>query len=49
VLSKGSKFGLETGKTYEIAGFHADRHPRESNFQISLPDFRRMRSVCQPE
>jgi fibro-slime domain-containing protein len=49
VLIDGAKFGLETGKLYEIAVFRADRHPRESNFQLSLPDFGRVRTVCQPE
>jgi fibro-slime domain-containing protein len=46
--ANAATYGLETGKTYEIAVFHAERHPRESNFQLSLPDFGRVRSVCQP-
>ena len=40
--------GLATGNVYEIAIFHADRHPRESNFQLTLPDFTAPRSVCTP-
>jgi fibro-slime domain-containing protein len=40
--------GLEMGKTYEIAVFHADRHPRESNYQLTLSGFSTTRSVCQP-
>ena len=27
------------GKTYEIAVFHADRHPTESNYQLTLTGF----------
>ncbi len=41
--------GLEVGNTYEIAVFHADRHPRESNYQLTLSGFSTTRSVCQPE
>lgn len=40
--------GLEVGKTYEIAVFHADRHPRESNYQLTLSGFGTRRSFCQP-
>lgn len=40
--------GLEVGKTYEIAVFHADRHPRESNYQLTLSGFSTQRSTCQP-
>jgi fibro-slime domain-containing protein len=40
--------GLEVGKTYEIAIFHADQHPRESNYQLTLSGFSTTRSVCQP-
>ncbi|HWA77724.1 MAG TPA: DUF4215 domain-containing protein [Polyangiaceae bacterium] len=40
--------GLEVGKTYEIAIFHADQHPRESNYQLTLSGFSTNRSVCQP-
>lgn len=40
--------GLEVGKTYEIVVFHADRHPRESNYQLTLSGFATTRSVCQP-
>ncbi len=41
-------FGLEMGKIYEIAVFHADRHPRESNYQLTLSGFATQRSVCSP-
>ena len=40
--------GLTPGNTYEIAVFHADVHPRESNYQLTLPGFSTTRSVCQP-
>jgi fibro-slime domain-containing protein len=43
-----SGLGLEVGKTYEIAIFHADQHPRESNYQLTLSGFSTKRSVCQP-
>jgi fibro-slime domain-containing protein len=48
VTIDAAAFGLETGKTYEIAVFHADRHPRESNYQLTLPSFSTTRSVCTP-
>jgi len=40
--------GLETGKIYEIAVFHADRHPRESNYQLTLSSFSTSISNCGP-
>jgi len=40
--------GLAAGNTYEIAVFHADRHPRESNYQLTLSGFSTTRSVCVP-
>jgi cysteine-rich repeat protein len=40
--------GLESGKVYEIAIFGADRHPPESNFQISLSGSTGKRSMCAP-
>ncbi len=43
-----ASYGLLAGNLYEIAVFHADRHPRDSNFQLTLPDFDLVRSVCQP-
>jgi fibro-slime domain-containing protein len=41
--------GLVAGNTYEIAVFHADRHPRESNYQLTLSGFSTTRSICQPQ
>jgi fibro-slime domain-containing protein len=40
--------GLVTGKVYEIAIFGADRHPPESNYQLTLQGFSTKRSNCQP-
>jgi len=42
------KLGLQNGKVYELAIFGADRHPPESNFQLTLNGFTRRRSSCQP-
>ncbi|MBC8133483.1 MAG: hypothetical protein H7X95_10930, partial [Deltaproteobacteria bacterium] len=39
--------GLTTGRTYEIAVFHADRHPTESNYQLTLSGFATKRSNCE--
>ncbi len=39
---------LTAGNTYEIAVFHADRHPRESNYQLSLFGFSTTQSECLP-
>lgn len=41
-------YGLEVGRIYEIAVFHADRHPRESNYQLTLSSFATTKSVCAP-
>jgi fibro-slime domain-containing protein len=38
--------GLQAGRTYEIAIFHAERHPPESNFQLTLSGFSTKRSSC---
>ena len=40
--------GLTTGRVYEIAIFGADRHPPESNFQLTLNGYTNKRSVCVP-
>jgi len=40
--------GLITGKVYEIAIFGADRHPPESNFQLTLSGYATKRSNCAP-
>jgi cysteine-rich repeat protein len=39
---------LQDGKVYEIAIFGADRHPPESNFQLTLNGYATKRSDCQP-
>jgi fibro-slime domain-containing protein len=40
--------GLMTGRTYEIAVFGADRHPTESNYQLTLSGFTTQKSNCMP-
>jgi fibro-slime domain-containing protein len=40
--------GLVTGKIYEIAIFGADRHPPESNYQLTLNGFTTKKSTCTP-
>jgi len=40
--------GLKTGKVYEIAIFGADRHPPESNYQLTLQGFTTKKSACTP-
>jgi fibro-slime domain-containing protein len=40
---------LTPGNTYEIAVFHADRHPRESNYQLTLQGFSTTHSECLPD
>jgi cysteine-rich repeat protein len=40
--------GLMAGRTYEIAVFHADRHPTESNYQLTLSGFATKRTNCMP-
>ena len=37
---------LTAGRTYEIAVFHADRHPTESNYQLTLSGFATKRTNC---
>jgi cysteine-rich repeat protein len=40
--------GLKTGRVYEIAIFGADRHPPESNYQLTLQGFTTKKSGCTP-
>ena len=40
--------GLVMGKIYEIAVFHADRHPRDANYQLTLSSFSTTESNCMP-
>ena len=40
--------GLQNGKIYEIAVFHADQHPRESNYQLTLQGYTTTESNCMP-
>jgi hypothetical protein len=41
--------GLVPGKIYELAIFHAERSPPESNLQITLSGITTKRSVCGSE
>jgi cysteine-rich repeat protein len=40
--------GLQNGRVYEIAIFGADRHPPESNYQLTLQGFTTKKSECIP-
>ncbi len=44
-----SGLGMEVGGTYEITVFHADRHPRESNYELTLSGFSTNVSDCVPD
>jgi fibro-slime domain-containing protein len=39
---------LQMGRTYELAIFHANRHPTESNIQLTMSGFDHSRSSCLP-
>lgn len=41
-----TRLGLEVGRVYEIALFHAERHTGESNFKLSLKGFAGGKSTC---
>ena len=41
-------FGLTVGSTYELAIFHADQHPRESNYQLTVSGYATTTSECVP-
>jgi fibro-slime domain-containing protein len=43
---QSTPLSLEVGRTYEIAIFHADHHPRDSNYQLTLTGFSRNYSKC---
>ena len=43
-----TSLGLAAGKVYEIAVFHADQHPRESNYKLTLTGFSTSRTDCAP-
>jgi fibro-slime domain-containing protein len=40
--------GLTMGRAFEIAVFGADRHPTESNYQLTLSGFQTAKSNCMP-
>jgi fibro-slime domain-containing protein len=41
-------FGMTPGNLYEIVVFHAERHPIDSNYQLTLSNFQRTRTTCAP-
>jgi fibro-slime domain-containing protein len=41
-------YSLAAGHVYEIVVFHADRHPIDSNYQLTLSGFAAPRSDCNP-
>jgi fibro-slime domain-containing protein len=45
---QSTPLSLDVGRTYEIAIFHADHHPRDSNYQLTLTGFSRNYSKCGP-
>jgi fibro-slime domain-containing protein len=47
-VNVNATWGLTAGNTYEIAVFHADRHPRESNYQLTLSGFSTKITTCRP-
>jgi fibro-slime domain-containing protein len=46
--AKAASLGLEKGKLYEIALFHAERHTEGSNFNLTLGGFVSAKSHCAP-
>ncbi len=42
-----TQLGLEVGRVYEIALFHAERHTGESNFRLTLKGFSASATQCQ--
>ncbi|HMF40904.1 MAG TPA: DUF4215 domain-containing protein [Polyangia bacterium] len=40
--------GLQLGRTYELAIFHANRHPTGADFQVTLSGLQHNRSQCLP-
>jgi hypothetical protein len=46
--SRFANLNLENGKVYEIAFFFTNRHPIDSNYQLTLTGSTIKRSVCQP-
>ncbi|RYZ57476.1 MAG: fibro-slime domain-containing protein, partial [Proteobacteria bacterium] len=40
--------GLQNGKLYEVALFHAERHTNASNFKLTLKGFVQRKSTCTP-
>jgi fibro-slime domain-containing protein len=47
--TRAVNLGLAMGRTFEIAVFGADRHPTESNYQLTLSGFQTQKSNCGPQ
>ena len=45
---RSANLNMNSGSVYELAIFGADRHPPESNYQLTLTGFTTKRSICQP-
>ncbi len=43
-----TRFAIAPGNVYEILLFHAERHPVQSNFNLTLAGFLPPRSYCEP-
>ncbi len=48
-ISAARDFGMEAGRLYEIVVFHAERHPVDSNYLLSLTNFTYEQSSCDYE
>jgi fibro-slime domain-containing protein len=46
--TSASKYGLEDGKVYEVAVFHAERQAEGSSYQLTLSGFSAAPSDCRP-
>ncbi len=49
VDAAGDPLGLEPGRVYEMAVFHAERNPTESSYKLELRGFNPAPSDCLPE
>jgi fibro-slime domain-containing protein len=47
--NRTANLNLTMGRTFEIAVFGADRHPTESNYQLTLAGFQTEKSNCGPQ
>jgi fibro-slime domain-containing protein len=42
-----ARFGIVTGKIYEVVVFQAERHTTQSNYKLTLKGFEKVRSTCE--